>query len=66
MKRKDSIAKAYTFGSFAVAVSLSAAKFLGLLSWSWAVVTAPIWVNLVLALVLVIWAHIWFRKNGGK
>lgn len=64
MKRNDKIAKVYTYGSFALGGLLTAAKLLGWLSWSWWWVTAPVWVNLVLAVVLVIWANIWFRKYG--
>lgn len=64
MKKKDRIAKAYTYGSFGLGILLVLAKVLGYISWSWWAVTSPVWVNLVLALVLVIWANIWFKKYG--
>ena len=64
MKKKDTKAKVYTYGSFVLACMLVAAKLLGWLSWSWWAVLAPVWVNVVLAIVLVVWANIWFTRYG--
>lgn len=66
MKKKDLIAKIYTYGSFALGGILTGAKLVGALSWSWWWVTAPVWINLVLAVVLVIWANVWFMRNVKK
>lgn len=70
MKRKDFIARVYTYASVGLAVVLVMGKLLGwfTLSWLWAL--APIWINVVLALALVIWANIYmgtlFKKDENR
>lgn len=61
MKKRNKIANIYTGVTVAVAIALAALKLCGLIGLSWWWVTAPIWVNLVLAVGLVVWANVYFK-----
>lgn len=61
MKRKKQISNIYTWTTVAAAIVLAALKLGGFIALSWWWVTAPIWVNLLLAVLLVLWANIYFN-----
>ena len=61
MKKRNKIANIYTWATVAVAIVLAALKLGGFIGLSWWWVTAPIWVNLLLAVALVVWANIYFK-----
>lgn len=63
MKRIKRIANAYTWLTFGLAGGLVVQKWLGLLSWSWWWVTAPIWFNVILAVALVLFAKVYLHEK---
>lgn len=63
-KRKDTVARVYTWATFVSTAVMVGLRMAGLIDWSWIWITAPLWVNVIIAIVLVIWANVWFYKYG--
>lgn len=56
MKKRATFERVYTIASFAAAAVLTFMKLIGSTGLSWWWVLAPIWVNVLIAIALVLWA----------